>query len=116
MDKLFQSVHGKENLIEVNGISLFESAIGAYQPSFRKANFSPSPTATPTGPSTGASTEPTLNLLTVTQAGLPAHNTRVRLRRAEFEEDVVGENDPDAADDGADVPDRESIKRASAQV
>ncbi|KXS16510.1 hypothetical protein M427DRAFT_69080 [Gonapodya prolifera JEL478] len=97
MDKLYHTVKGKENLIETT--------------------FSPSPAQpTPGGAAGGASAEPTLNLLTVTQAGLPAHNTRVRMGRKEFEEEGGGENDPDTPDADIEVPDRESIKRASMQV
>jgi len=55
------------------------------------------------------------SILQVNQALLPAFNTRVKLRPVEFEEETVDEDDEND-DEYGDVPDRESIKRHTAQM
>jgi len=60
------------------------------------------------------STEPPANIITITQAGLPPYNTRVKLRAASFEEDNGDENDDN--DDGGEVLDRDTIKKQFTQL
>jgi len=60
------------------------------------------------------STEPPANIITITQAGLPPYNTRVKLRSASFEEDNGEDNDEN--DDGGDVLDRDTIKKQFTQL
>jgi len=60
------------------------------------------------------STEPPANIITITQAGLPPYNTRVKLRSASFEEDNGEENDDN--DEGGEVLDRDTIKKQFTQI
>jgi chromosome segregation ATPase len=61
------------------------------------------------------STEPPANIITITQAGLPPYNTRVKLREVSFEEDNGDEND-DNDDGGGEVLDRDTIKKQFTQL
>jgi len=62
------------------------------------------------------STEPPANIITITQAGLPPFNTRVKLRAVSFEEDNGDDNDDDNDDGGGEVLDRETIKKQFSQL
>jgi DNA repair exonuclease SbcCD ATPase subunit len=62
------------------------------------------------------SIEPPANIITITQAGLPPFNTRVKLRAASFEEDNGDDNDDDNDDVGGEVLDRETIKKQFSQL
>lgn len=55
------------------------------------------------------------SILQISQSLLPQHNTRVKLRPVEFEEDTLDDDD-DVDDEYGDVPDRESMKRHTAQM
>jgi hypothetical protein len=50
---------------------------------------------------------------TITQAVLPSHNVRVRLHQAQFDAD---DQDEDDNDDENEIPDRETLKRYTAQM
>ena len=50
-----------------------------------------------------------------TQNMLPGFNTRVKLRPIEFERNVESDEE-NGDDDGAEVPDRESLKKFTAQM
>ncbi|KAJ3057103.1 hypothetical protein HK097_000567 [Rhizophlyctis rosea] len=85
------------------------------QPPITPSAPTPAPAATTTA-ATGApgTTEPS-GILQVSQALLPAFNTRVKLRPVEFEEGGA-EDDEDNDDDTGDIPDRETIKKHTAQM
>ncbi|KAJ3044204.1 hypothetical protein HDV00_002882 [Rhizophlyctis rosea] len=76
------------------------------------------PTPVPAAPTTTAgapgTTEPS-GILQVSQSLLPTFNTRVKLRPVEFEEGGA-EDDEDNDDETGDIPDRDTIKKHTAQM
>lgn len=57
----------------------------------------------------------TIPILHVNQSILPAHNTRIKMRPIEFEDEEVEDEENDD-DDGGEVPDRETIKKQADQL